>query len=81
MNVSVFNTYVQHSDGLIKLQGIELPFSLTRFFLNLFPCLLRLNSIIGIALKYSMEFGVYLQDIPIPAHNFRYARECYVVCY
>ena len=27
-------------------------------------------------LKYSVELGVYLQDIPVSIHNFRYVREC-----
>ena len=37
--VCVFNTCVQQSDGLIKLQDIEFLFSLIRFFLKTFPCL------------------------------------------
>ena len=28
------------------------------------------------AFKYSVEFGVYLQDISVSIHNFRYVREC-----
>ena len=63
VNVCVFNTCVQHSDGLVELQGIEFPFSLVRFFLKTFPCLtvwppiiswrflLRLNAIIGVSLN------------------------------
>ena len=39
INVCVFNTCVQHSDGLVELQGTDFPFSLTRFFLKTFPCL------------------------------------------
>ena len=39
INVFVFNTSVQHSAGLIGLQGIELLFSLTRLFLKFLPCL------------------------------------------
>ena len=31
--------YVQHSDGLIELQGIEFQFSLALFFLKSFPYL------------------------------------------
>ena len=54
---------MQHSDGLVKLQGTEFPFSLVRFFLKTFPCLtvwppiiswrflLRLNAIIGVSLN------------------------------
>ena len=61
--VCVFNTCVQHSDGLVELQGIKFPFSLARFFLKTFPgltvwpaiifwrFLLRLNAIIGVALN------------------------------
>ena len=34
-------------------------------------------------LKYSVEFGIYLQDTPVSILNFRYFRECScsVVCY
>ena len=61
INVCVFNTCVQYSDGLVELQDIDFPFSLTRFFLKSFPYLkvwppivswsffLHLNSIIGVA--------------------------------
>ena len=38
-NVCVFNTCVQHTNGLVKLQGKGFLFSVTRFFIKTFPCL------------------------------------------
>ena len=58
--VCVINFSVQHSDGLVKLQSIDFPFSLARFSLKTFTCLtvwppiiswrflLLLNAIIGV---------------------------------
>ena len=63
VNVCVFNTCVQYSDGLVELQGIEFPFSLVGFSLKTLACLtvwppiiswrflLRLNAIIGVSLN------------------------------
>ena len=91
VNVCVFNTCVQHSNGLGVLQGIEFPLSLVRFLSTTFPCLtvwppliswrflLPLNAIC--IFKYSVEFSVYLQDIRASIHNYRYVRKCSVVCY
>ena len=54
---------MQHSDGLVQLQGIEFLFSLVRSFLKTFPCLtvwapiiswrflIHLNAIIGVSLN------------------------------
>ena len=60
VNVCVFSICAQHSDGLVKLQGIDFLFCLCRLFLKTFSCLtlwpptiswrilLSLNSIIGL---------------------------------
>ena len=50
INVCVFNTCVQHIADLIKLQGIELLFSLTRFFFSLFDCVTSTNLLGGFAM-------------------------------
>ena len=31
-------------------------------------------------LKYSVEVNVYLQDIPVSIQNFRYNKDCSIVC-
>ena len=70
IKVCVFHICVQHSDGLVELQGIGFLFSLARSLLKTFPdlnvwlsiicwrLLLRLNAIIGVAwnILWNSEF-------------------------
>ena len=74
VNVCLFNTCVQYSDGLVELQDIEFPFSLLRFFLKTFACLTVWPPII------SWRFLLRL-NIPVSIHNFKNVRKCSVIRY
>ena len=86
--VRVFPISAQHSDGFVKVQGVEFPLSMQIFLKNfsLLYCMTSNNFLEVIAtieyfhwfgLKYCVKLGVSSWDIPVSIYNFRYNRIYY----
>ena len=83
---------MQHNNNIVELQGIDFLFSLLRLFLklSLLDCVTSNNLLEVYAifecyhrcgLICCVRLSVYLQDIPVSIHNFRYVAEFSVVSY